>query len=225
MQSARRATARASALRSTHERASYVALIADGRFAERTRSPVSRTPSPPSAVASARTSARPTARARGRAADRIAGLKRFVTDFAAAMCHCLRRPRSSSRRRSPSWAPDQRSYRRRDLALLVTRRPSSRASPNPEACCASASRVRLPKAALQQDIDRILALGVDLRCDKTAGKHFTVDDLLDKDGYKAVYLAVGLQGGRTLPIPAPTPRASSTPSTCLGPPRSARRST
>ncbi len=62
---------------------------------------------------------------------------------------------------------------------------------------------RLPKAALQQDIDRVLALGVDLQCGKAAGKDFTIDGLMKKDGggYKAVYLAVGLQGGRTLPIP------------------------
>jgi heterodisulfide reductase subunit A-like polyferredoxin len=59
---------------------------------------------------------------------------------------------------------------------------------------------RLPKAALQQDIDRVLALGVDLRLNRAAGRDFTVDSLL-ADGYRAVYLAVGLQAGRRLPIP------------------------
>lgn len=59
---------------------------------------------------------------------------------------------------------------------------------------------RLPKAALQQDIDRILALGVELKTGQTAGKDFKIDDLLKND-YKAVFLATGLQGGKPLPIP------------------------
>ncbi|HEU4528153.1 MAG TPA: FAD-dependent oxidoreductase, partial [Actinomycetota bacterium] len=59
---------------------------------------------------------------------------------------------------------------------------------------------RLPKAALQQDIDRVLALGVELELDRAAGRDFTIDSLL-ADGYGAVYVAVGLQAGRRLPIP------------------------
>ena len=59
---------------------------------------------------------------------------------------------------------------------------------------------RLPRAALQQDIDRVLALGVELKLNQAAGKDFTVDSLL-ADGYQAVYLGVGLQAGRPLPIP------------------------
>ena len=57
---------------------------------------------------------------------------------------------------------------------------------------------------------------MDLQCGKAAGTDFTVDGLMKKDGggYKAVYLAIGLQGGRRCPSPATTPRASSTPSTC-----------
>ena len=59
---------------------------------------------------------------------------------------------------------------------------------------------RLPKAALQQDIDRVLALGVELKLNQVAGTDFTVDSLL-ADDYEAVYLGVGLQSGRPLPIP------------------------
>jgi heterodisulfide reductase subunit A-like polyferredoxin len=59
---------------------------------------------------------------------------------------------------------------------------------------------RLPKVALQQDIDRVVALGVDLQTGKAAGKDFTIDGLMS-DGYKAVFLATGLQGGKPLPIP------------------------
>ncbi len=53
---------------------------------------------------------------------------------------------------------------------------------------------------MAQDIQRILALGVELHCGQAAGTDFTVDGLME-DGYKAVYLATGLQGGRPLPIP------------------------
>ncbi|HEU4356472.1 MAG TPA: FAD-dependent oxidoreductase, partial [Actinomycetota bacterium] len=59
---------------------------------------------------------------------------------------------------------------------------------------------RLPKAALQQDVDRVLALGVELRLGQAAGRDFTIGSLLEGD-YRAVYLAVGLQAGRRLPIP------------------------
>jgi heterodisulfide reductase subunit A-like polyferredoxin len=59
---------------------------------------------------------------------------------------------------------------------------------------------RLPKAALRQDIDRVLALGVDLQCNKRAGADFTVDGLLG-DGYKAVFIATGLQTPRPTRLP------------------------
>jgi NADPH-dependent glutamate synthase beta subunit-like oxidoreductase len=59
---------------------------------------------------------------------------------------------------------------------------------------------RLPSAALRQDIDRVLALGVELRLNQAIGRDLTVDSLLAGD-YRAVYLAVGLHAGRSLPIP------------------------
>ena len=92
----------------------------------------------------------------------------------------------------------------RDLALLGYAVTVFESKPEPGGMLRfGIPEYRLPKAALQQDIDRITALGVDLQCNKAAGKDFTVDGLMKKDGggYKAVYLAVGLQGGRTLPVP------------------------
>ena len=76
-----------------------------------------------------------------------------------------------------------------------------RARRRPGECCVTASRSTQASAGpLQQDIDRILALGIELRLGQTAGRDFTVDGLL-ADGHQAVFLATGLQGGRPLPIP------------------------
>ncbi len=56
---------------------------------------------------------------------------------------------------------------------------------------------RLPAAALQSDIDEILALGVELRLNSPV----TDLDRLFADGYKAVFLGMGAHKGRKLPIP------------------------
>ena len=55
---------------------------------------------------------------------------------------------------------------------------------------------RLPKAALQRDIDFILRHGVELR---TSTSVESVEDLLNS-GYRTVYLATGAQQGRSLDI-------------------------
>ncbi len=59
---------------------------------------------------------------------------------------------------------------------------------------------RLPKAVLDREIERILALGVELRTNQRAGSDFTVDSLL-ADGYQAIFLATGLQASKDLPLP------------------------
>jgi heterodisulfide reductase subunit A len=59
---------------------------------------------------------------------------------------------------------------------------------------------RLPHAVLDKEIERILALGVDLRLGRRAGSDFTVDSLF-ADGYKAVFLATGLHKSKELPLP------------------------
>ena len=56
---------------------------------------------------------------------------------------------------------------------------------------------RLPPELVQQEIDDILAEGVELRCNTRVE---SVDDLLAQ-GYKAVFLAVGSHAGRKLRIP------------------------
>ena len=54
---------------------------------------------------------------------------------------------------------------------------------------------RLPKALVQKEIDKLTALGVEIRCDATVGKALMIDELLsdDKDvgGYEAVFIGSG----------------------------------
>jgi heterodisulfide reductase subunit A len=58
---------------------------------------------------------------------------------------------------------------------------------------------RLPRPSLQGEIDRITALGVDLKTGVRCGTDFTVDSLF-ADGYQAVFLATGLHQSKTLPL-------------------------
>ncbi len=59
---------------------------------------------------------------------------------------------------------------------------------------------RLPKDALQADIDYIEALGVEIVTGKALGQDFTVRSLLD-DGFRAIFVAVGAHRERRLEVP------------------------
>lgn len=50
---------------------------------------------------------------------------------------------------------------------------------------------RLPKALVQQEIDTLVAMGVEVQTNMVIGKVLTVDELLNEYGYCAVYLASG----------------------------------
>jgi len=58
---------------------------------------------------------------------------------------------------------------------------------------------RLPRNVIQADIDAILALGVELKTKTRIGKDITIDDL-KKQGFGAIFLAVGAYKGRKLGI-------------------------
>ncbi len=184
----------------------YVALIADGRFAEAYT--VASEPNPFAAVCGrVCTHKCETDCTRGEveAPIAIAGLKRFVTDYAFANVPLPEKvPVTFKEKVAIVGAGPSGLTAARDLALLGYQTTVFESKPEAGGMLRfGIPEYRLPKAALQQDIDRVLALGVDLQLNKAAGKDFTVDGLLKKDGggYKAVYLAVGLQGGRTLPVP------------------------
>ena len=59
---------------------------------------------------------------------------------------------------------------------------------------------RLPREVLQEEIARIVGLGVELRLDSAMGRDFTLGDL-ERDGYRAVFLATGASKSRRLGVP------------------------
>jgi len=58
---------------------------------------------------------------------------------------------------------------------------------------------RLPRELVRHEIDAILSLGVELRCNQQLGRDFTLADLR-REGYKAIFLGVGLPKGRRLQL-------------------------
>ena len=60
---------------------------------------------------------------------------------------------------------------------------------------------RLPRNILNMEIEAIKRAGVEIRFNQELGKTFTVDGLLDQDGYSAVIMAIGAHKGRRLGIP------------------------
>ena len=59
---------------------------------------------------------------------------------------------------------------------------------------------RLPRDVLQDEIARIVGLGVDLRLNAAMGRDFTLGDL-ENEGYRAVFLATGASKSRRLGVP------------------------
>ena len=59
---------------------------------------------------------------------------------------------------------------------------------------------RLEKDVLNAEIDILKDIGVEFRCGVEVGKDVTIQELRDQ-GYKAFYLAIGLQGGRAAGVP------------------------
>ena len=59
---------------------------------------------------------------------------------------------------------------------------------------------RLEKTVLEREIDIIRNIGVEIRCGVEVGRDVTLDELRSQ-GYKAFYIAIGLQGGRLAGVP------------------------
>ena len=59
---------------------------------------------------------------------------------------------------------------------------------------------RLPREVLQEEIARILAQGVELRLDTAMGRDFVLADL-EREGFKAIFLATGASKSRRLGVP------------------------
>ena len=65
---------------------------------------------------------------------------------------------------------------------------------------------RLPRSVIRQEIERIVGLGVELRLDTAMGRDFTLGDL-EREGFKAVFLATGASKSRRLGVPGDDLRA------------------
>ena len=59
---------------------------------------------------------------------------------------------------------------------------------------------RLEKDVIEAEIDVLREMGVEFKCGVEVGKDITIKDL-KREGYKAFYLAIGLQGGRRTGVP------------------------
>ena len=61
-------------------------------------------------------------------------------------------------------------------------------------------RFRLDKKVVEAEIDIIRKMGAEIKCGVEVGKDVTLDELRQQ-GYKAFYIAIGLQGGRLAGVP------------------------
>ena len=59
---------------------------------------------------------------------------------------------------------------------------------------------RLPRDLVNQEINAIVSLGVELKCNMRLGRDFTIGSLRD-EGYAAIFLGIGLPKGRKLSLP------------------------
>ena len=60
---------------------------------------------------------------------------------------------------------------------------------------------RLPRRPLFLEIENIQRAGVEIRCHQALGKDFALDELLDRLGFQAVVLAIGAHRSRPLGVP------------------------
>jgi heterodisulfide reductase subunit A-like polyferredoxin len=60
---------------------------------------------------------------------------------------------------------------------------------------------RLPREVLKREVDYLMRLGVEIRCNSPIGEGTSINDLLTRDGFAAVFLGVGTQDSIRLPVP------------------------
>ena len=180
----------------------YIALIREGKFEQAYK--IAAEPNPfPSVCGRICAHACETECTRGMADEpiAIAGLKRFVCDVAGPTELPARLPVQFAEKVAIVGAGPAGMSAARDLAQYGYECTVFEGLP----VAGGMLRVgipdhRLPHDVLQREIDQICALGPELRLNQRCGVDFTVDSLLG-DGYKAVFLGVGLQRGLPAPVP------------------------
>lgn len=180
----------------------YVALVAAGRFEDAYR--VASEPNPFSSVCGRIcTHLCETACARGKVDEpiAIASLKRFVADTVGPTLTVQPAPVIHDEAVAIVGAGPAGLTCARDLAHLGYKVTVFEALPVAGGMLRTGiPDYRLPHAVIQREVDQVLALGIDLRLGQRAGSDFTVDGLFEQ-GYKAVYLATGLQKSADAPLP------------------------
>lgn len=180
----------------------YIALIAAGRFEEAYR--VAAEPNPfPSVCGRICTALCEAACSRGSVDEpiAIATLKRFVADTVGPTLPVRPAPVLYDEPVAIVGAGPAGLTCARDLAVLGYRVTILEAQPVAGGMLRTGiPGYRLPHDVLQREVDQVLALGIDLRLGQRAGADFTVDDLF-RQGYRAVYLAVGLQQDAEVDLP------------------------
>jgi len=180
----------------------YVALVAAGRFEDAYR--VASEPNPFSSVCGRIcTHLCETACARGKVDDpiAIAGLKRFVADTVGPTLPVPPAPVIHDEPVAIVGAGPAGITCARDLADLgykVTVFEAQRVAGG--MLRTGIPDYRLPHDVVQREIDEVLAKGIELRLGLRAGVDFTVDGLFE-EGFRAVYLATGLQKSAEAPLP------------------------
>ena len=59
---------------------------------------------------------------------------------------------------------------------------------------------RLPRDLVKREIEAVLSLGVELKCNMRLGREFSISSLR-RDGFKSIFLGIGLPKGRKLSLP------------------------
>ena len=60
---------------------------------------------------------------------------------------------------------------------------------------------RLPKTVVRAEVDYVKSLGVEIRLDTVIGKLYTIDELLDEEGFDAIFMGTGAGLPRFMNIP------------------------
>jgi heterodisulfide reductase subunit A len=180
----------------------YVALVAEGRFEDAYR--VASEPNPfPSVCGRICTALCEVACARAEVDEpiAIAGIKRFVADTVGPTLPVQPAPVIHDEPVAIVGAGPAGLTCARDLAHLGYRVTVFEAQEVAGGMLRTGiPDYRLPHEVIQREIDQVLALGVDLKLGQRAGADFTVDGLFD-DGFRAVYLATGLQKSAEVELP------------------------
>ncbi|MBM3146469.1 MAG: FAD-dependent oxidoreductase [Actinobacteria bacterium] len=180
----------------------YVALVAAGRFEEAYR--VASEPNPfPSVCGRVCTALCETACARGSVDEpiAIAGLKRFVADTVGPTLPVQPTPLVHPEPVAIVGAGPAGLTCARDLANLGYKVTLFEAQPVAGGMLRTGiPDYRLPHDVIEREIEQVLALGPELRLGQRAGADFTIDGLFEQ-GYKAVYLATGLQKSADVALP------------------------